>query len=148
MNRRTGIVVCISIALLAGALLIVQGWSAPFPGWVDFVLYGSLGISGAGLLFWTSRRRQAESLTAAFLGAAGPRRCLLAPALLRRLASDPADARQRAWDRIEIPLLQAIPDCPPALKGELVDALDGLAKVSTNRSLAKRINDLRNSVLT
>ncbi len=136
-----------ALALVAGVLLIVQVWASPFPTWVEVVLYALLVISGAGLLFWSSRRHQAESLIASFLGATGPRRCILAPALLRRLASDAADARQQSWEQIEIPLLQAIPDCPPALKGELVDALDTLARASTNRTLAKRINDLRNSVM-
>jgi hypothetical protein len=50
-------------------------------------------------------------------------------------------------DEIELPLLQSIPDCPPALKPSLAQALEDAAKVCANRDAAKRLMTLRNAVV-
>jgi hypothetical protein len=82
------------------------------------------------------------------LGAVGPARCLAAIRVLNDLKDE---ANQRAttavWDAIELPLLQALPDCPPDAKPVLMNALDALAKATANRELAKRVMTLRNGLM-
>ena len=51
----------------------------------------------------------------------GPRRCELSIGLLRHLQRvKPETEIHPIWDQIEIPLVQAIPDCPPELKAVLL----------------------------
>lgn len=82
------------------------------------------------------------------LAAHGAARCLASTALLRRLA---ASGRQTAIlaavDALELPLLQALPDCPPSAKAGLADALEACARVTANRAAAKRLMALRNALL-
>jgi hypothetical protein len=82
------------------------------------------------------------------LGAVGPARCLAAVRVINELKDE---ANQRAttavWDAIELPLLQALPDCPPDAKPMLLNALDALAKATANRELAKRVMTLRNGLM-
>lgn len=82
------------------------------------------------------------------LGAVGPARCLAAVRVISEL-KDEADQRATAavWDAIELPLLQALPDCPPDAKPMLLNALDALAKATANRELAKRVMTLRNGLM-
>lgn len=82
------------------------------------------------------------------LAAHGPARCLAAITLLEGLASTgDQSAIAAAVDRIELPLLQALPDCPPPAKPALSDALDACAAVVAKRELAKRLTTLRNALL-
>lgn len=106
----------------------------------------------AAILLWRWQRRAASparARVADVLAAHGPARCAAAEGLLRRLA---AAGDQRAiagcLDAIEMPLLQAIPDCPPSLKSGLVDALDACARCCADRGVAKRLVDLRNALLS
>jgi hypothetical protein len=82
------------------------------------------------------------------LGAVGPARCLAAIRVLNEL-KDEANQRATAavWDAIELPLLQALPDCPPDAKPTLMNALDALANATSNRELAKRVMTLRNGLM-
>ena len=52
-----------------------------------------------------------------------------------------------AVDALELPLLQALPDCPPSAKAGLADALEACARVTANRAAAKRLMALRNALL-
>jgi hypothetical protein len=115
-------------------------------------LSGLLVVAVAATIFWAWLRRgggPARAGVAQVLAAVGPARCQCATGLLRRLAAR-GDARSIAssLDAIELPLLQAIPDCPPPLKPELVDALDACAACTANRAVAKRLVDLRNALLS
>ena len=82
------------------------------------------------------------------LGSVGPARCLAAIKVVTALKQE---ANQRAtvavWDAIELPLVQALPDCPPNAKPLLMNALDALAKATANRELAKRVMTLRNGLM-
>lgn len=82
------------------------------------------------------------------LDAVGPARCLAAIRVINGL-KDEANQRATAavWDAIEMPLLQALPDCPPDAKPLLMNALDALAKATANRELAKRVMTLRNGLM-
>ncbi len=77
----------------------------------------------------------------------GAGRCLAAIPLLRTLAAG-GDQRTiaAAWEALELPLVQALPDCPPDAKPELVVVLDACAQACSNRELTKRIMTLRRSI--
>jgi hypothetical protein len=77
----------------------------------------------------------------------GAGRCLAAIPLLRTLAAN-GDQRAiaAAWEELELPLVQALPDCPPDAKPELVVVLDACAQACSNRELTKRIMTLRRSI--
>jgi hypothetical protein len=105
-----------------------------------------------GILVWLivrGRSSKAEiDAVRRVLAAHGPARCSAATSLLadlaRRGAQEPIAA---AWEQIELPLLKAVPDCPPDLKGPLIEALEGCARCCPRRELARRLIDLRNSLL-
>jgi hypothetical protein len=77
----------------------------------------------------------------------GAGRCLAAIPLLRTLAAGgDQQAIAAAWEALELPLVQALPDCPPDAKPELVVVLDACAQACSNRELTKRIMTLRRSI--
>lgn len=103
-------------------------------------------------IWWLLRRlsRSPRTAMARILAARGAARCVAAAHFLRGWAARPDPdqaALAAAWEQIELPLLQALPDCPPDFKIELVTALDEAVKACANREVAKRINTLRNSLL-
>jgi hypothetical protein len=77
----------------------------------------------------------------------GAGRCLAAIPLFRTLAAG-GDQRAiaTAWEALELPMVQALPDCPPDAKPELVVVLDACAQACSNRELTKRIMTLRRSI--
>jgi hypothetical protein len=87
-------------------------------------------------------RASAERVVAAH----GPRRCQHALDLLRELAHAPQELPE-AWNRIELPLVEALPDCPPDTKPELIRALDAAARGCAHRDTAKRLTTVRNSLV-
>ncbi|TVR09784.1 MAG: hypothetical protein EA401_12645 [Planctomycetota bacterium] len=83
-----------------------------------------------------------------FAQAPGPRRCELAAGVLRHLKRvDPPQRRQEIWDHIEMPLLEALPDCPPELKPILINRLDELYRSLKHRDYQRRIMTMRNSLV-
>jgi hypothetical protein len=66
--------------------------------------------------------------------------------VLRALAQRP-DAIPGAWEAIEIPLIQALPDCPPAAKADLMRALEDCATACRQRETARRIMLVRDSLV-
>jgi hypothetical protein len=77
----------------------------------------------------------------------GAGRCLAAIPLFRTLAANgDQGAIAAAWEALELPLVQALPDCPPDAKPELVVVLDACAQACSNRELTKRIMTLRRSI--
>jgi len=82
------------------------------------------------------------------LAAHGASRCVEAARLLRELAArGDSVGIVRDFDAIEMSLIQAIPDCPPDYKAELVAALDACARSCRVVEVAKRIMTMRNSML-
>ncbi len=65
--------------------------------------------------------------------------------LLRRPPS--TQSLHAYWDRLEMPLVQAIPDCPPALKAALREALEGLHGLLRHRQYMQRVMTVRNSLV-
>lgn len=107
---------------------------------------------GAGLLVWWLRQRlrpaPGGAAVAEVLAAQGTARCIAASRLFRRLAERRDErAIASAWDAVELPVVQALPDCPPDYKLELINTLDALANACATRDLAKRIMTMRNSLL-
>jgi hypothetical protein len=96
----------------------------------------------------TRKHGDSKDAVAKVLSAVGPARCLAA---IQVVSSLKQEADQRAtlavWDAIELPLVQALPDCPPTAKPALMNALDALAKATANRELAKRVMTLRNGLM-
>ncbi|TVR43757.1 MAG: hypothetical protein EA402_08785 [Planctomycetota bacterium] len=83
-----------------------------------------------------------------FLVAVGARRCELAVGLLRHLQRvQPESELHAIWERIELPLVEALPDCPPELKNILMKRLDLLHNRCRNREYQRRIMTLRNSLV-
>lgn len=84
-----------------------------------------------------------------FLAAHGVRRCELAVGLLRHLQRVSPESRlHEVWEAIELPLVQALPDCPPELKPILIKQLDALYHRCRHRDYQKRIMTVRNSLVS
>lgn len=78
----------------------------------------------------------------------GAARCMQAArALLDAGASGSTERIVRLFDGIEVPLLEALPDCPPDYKAELIAGLDACAKACRDTAAARRIVTLRNSLM-
>jgi hypothetical protein len=88
---------------------------------------------------WTARCEEV-------LTSHGAARCVIAARLLRDLTARSGRELADAWTRIEMPLLQALPDCPPDWKVELINALDAAAKAAP-RDTARAIMTMRNSLI-
>ncbi len=115
------------------------------------VMILTVAVAIIGTWWWLRRRLvspAAQDLAVTRLEAAhGPARLALAVPLLGRLAQAPAAEIVRVWDRLELPLLAVLPDCPPAAKPGLIERLDALAKACPHRDTARRILDLRNGLV-
>jgi hypothetical protein len=116
-----------------------------------FPIIGALVLLAAAwaLSAWFGKRASVgQGAVQRVLAANGAARCVAALGLLCALG-DRGDqtAIAAAWERIEMPLLQALPDCPPDAKIELVAALDECAKACRDRELAKRLITMRNSLI-
>lgn len=106
--------------------------------------------SGATLLIvWLrGRSRGGTAGVEPVLQAQGAARCVAAARLFQELARSGDQERiERSWEALEMPLLQALPDCPPDYKIELINALDACSRACTRREVAKRIMAMRNGLL-
>lgn len=105
-------------------------------------------IAVLAVLRLVRKHENTKDAVAKVLGAVGPARCLAAIRVVNDLKSQASQqATLAVWDAIELPLLQALPDCPPSAKPALMNALDALAKATANRELAKRVMTLRNGLM-
>ena len=95
-----------------------------------------------GFLFRRSSTRRINDL----LVLQGPARCQAAVSALLALTTDPA-AIPTEWERIELPLIHDLPDCPPTTKAPLRRALEDCAGACRNREVARRIMVVRDSLL-
>jgi hypothetical protein len=122
-------------AFLIPALLILLG--------------GSLAVLAIIWLRGLLRRAGAsDDRIARVLSANGAARCIEAVRLLDELVQRGAGAGLvTAWERIEMPLLQALPDCPPDYKVELINALDAAARLCPRRETSASMLTMRNSLL-
>lgn len=115
------------------------------PSWLTASLAAAIAGLGAILLWrWRRHRRGAAVSVLTVHGAA---RCRAALELLHRLAGADQHEIAAAWEAIELPLLQALPDCPPAWKPALAEAIEGCAARVAKRELAKRLMTMRNALL-
>jgi hypothetical protein len=109
------------------------------------------GAVGAMIVLWTRGRFSPVGGVAAVervLAANGAGRCVEATRLLRELGARGDSAGiARDFNAIEMALLQAIPDCPPDYKVELIAALDACARACRVVEVTKRIMTMRNSML-
>ena len=95
-----------------------------------------------GFLFRRSSTRRVNDL----LALRGPARCQAAIPVLTALMTDPS-AIPSEWERLELPLIKDLPDCPPATKAPLRRALEDCAGACRNRKVARRIMVVRDSLL-
>ena len=119
---------------------------------MDVLLMLLVAVAAGVATWWWLRRRLVSparhDLALTRIEAAhGPARLALTASLLTQLAQAPASEIIRIWDRLELPLLAVLPDCPPAAKPVLVERLDALAKACSHRETARRILDLRNGLV-
>lgn len=112
------------------------------------LIFAAIVIAVFAVLRLVRKHQNSQDAVAKVLSSVGPARCLAA---IKVVTSLKQEANQRAtvavWDAIELPLVQALPDCPPNAKPVLMNALDSLAKATANRELAKRVMTLRNSLM-
>ena len=80
------------------------------------------------------------------LSANGSARCLLAIEALRKLVASP-ERIPAAWERIELPLMRDLPDCPPDAKAALLRVLEDCGGACRKRDVARRIMLLRDSLV-
>lgn len=128
---------------------IWPGAEHPYPGcMLAWEVLGVLLAAAAVVVVVVAARSSPKTGVAAVLRAHGPARCLAAIKLLHRLAERGDEAAIAiAWDSIELPLVEALPDCPPDAKPDFVATCDALAQACANRGLAKRVMTVRNSLL-
>jgi hypothetical protein len=121
---------------------------------VAWALLAALALA-LGVMWWRARgpraprvRRGRAVPLGPVLGSAGPARCAAAANVLDALAVA-ADSEQiaEAWEQLEGPLLDALPDCPPQLKPRLADALAACANACANRVAAQGMMTVRNSLV-
>ncbi len=119
--------------------------------WLLLVLAVGVAILAVVVLAgWQGRIRSGGGASLdAVLATHGPARCLAAIRLLSHLATSTSQERLPAViEALELPLLQALPDCPPAAKPALAEALEACARGTTHRDAAKRLMTLRNALLS
>jgi len=121
------------------------------PAWV-YLLAASIAIVVA--LLGLARLAKSASTAAfgsefeEFLRASGPRRCELSVGFLRHLQRvSPEMEIHRIWEQVELPLVEALPDCPPELKPLIIKRLDTLHKQCRHREYQRRIMTVRNSLV-
>ena len=111
----------------------------------EWVLLSGVVLVGAIVIVLIKGRGASSRGTQLILSTHGAARCQAAADLLGQLHRQ--DDIAACWDQIEIPLLEALPDCPPPLKPTLAETLDACASRCTKRELAKRIVTMRNALL-
>ncbi len=79
------------------------------------------------------------------LRARGAARSTIAVDLIQHLCATPA-AIPATWERIELPLVHDLPDCPPATKPALIAALEDCATACRHRDTARRMMVVRDSL--
>jgi hypothetical protein len=104
------------------------------------------------LVSLATRQRRAEAAIRGLLRRAldshGAGRCVAAIAVLRHLRDlGAAETVAGAWDALELPLLDALPDCPPEYKAPLREALEDVAHRCAKRDVARRVMVMRDSLL-
>jgi hypothetical protein len=107
----------------------------------------------AALIVWLRRRGSGGSFgrsvnLANIRSTHGAARCLAVTHLLSDLGRRGDSTRiANAWNDLEMPLLEALPDCPPDAKTALIDALDACAKACRVVACRHSIMTIRNSLL-
>jgi hypothetical protein len=103
--------------------------------------------------WWVHRRRSRPSAAVldhqleVALKSVGPGRCEAAIDLLYGLARRGDEGLiERSWERLELPLLEAVPDCPPHRKSDLMRALEACHGLVRRRDLQRRLIDMRNGL--
>lgn len=116
---------------------------------IKILIAAAIIIAILAVLRFVRKHENTKDAVQKVLGSVGPARCLAAIKVVTALKQE---ANQQAtlavWDAIELPLVQALPDCPPSAKPVLMNALDALAKATANRELAKRVMTLRNGLVS
>ena len=91
------------------------------------------------------RRASAAPAVERFLAAHGAARCAQAVRIIRHLCDTPTDI-PALWERLELPLVQDLPDCPPGTKHTLIAALEDCAAACRHRETARRMMIVRDSL--
>jgi hypothetical protein len=100
------------------------------------------------MLRFSKRGQRIQGLVHEFTAAHGAGRCVMAREAFEQLSdSGNSTVISAFWNAVEMPLLQALPDCPPQIKEPLASAITECAKRVTNRDVAKRMMTLRNSLV-
>jgi hypothetical protein len=115
----------------------------------------ALIAGGAGALFvlwWRERKKPGfgdEQQLRRILSMTGPARCVHAARLLQDVAGSGSTQRiAKVFDGLEGPLLEALPDCPPDYKAEIIAALDLCARTCKDAVTTRKIVALRNSLMS
>ncbi len=122
------------------------------PGMAKFVILLVVACVIAALIAMAARQRRADAavkgLMRRALEANGAGRCIASLAVLRQLRDLSApETVAGAWDVLELPLLDALPDCPPDYKTPLREALEDVAKRCAKRDIARRVMVMRDALV-
>ncbi len=98
---------------------------------------------------WPVRRgKDGTRLARTVCAAHGAQRCIKAMELLEALVeAEDGHAVAAAWGELELPLLEALPDCPPDLKFRLITACETAAAITAHRETAKGLMAVRNALV-
>lgn len=122
---------------------------------VSWLLLAALGlalvVTAARWWGWPRlprRSRDGARLARSVCATHGARRCVKAMELLETLVeAEDGAAVAAAWGVLELPLLEALPDCPPDLKFRLITACEAAAGITAHRDTAKGLMAVRNSLV-
>jgi hypothetical protein len=110
------------------------------------------GLGALFVLWWRERQKPGftdEQAVRRVRQLIGPARCVQAARLLQDVGVSASSRRiAMVFDALEGPLLEALPDCPPDYKAEIISALDLCAKSCRDNATSRRIVALRNSLMS
>jgi hypothetical protein len=105
-------------------------------------------VAIVSVLLRQRRSPQAGNLVDRMLRAYGSARCVEAVTALEYLANQGITAEiAERWQQMELPLLQALPDCPPENKVTLREALEKCSKACSHRDTARSIMTMRDALV-
>jgi hypothetical protein len=119
---------------------------------ISWVLLGALALALAVMAWrvfgWSLQRspRSRPVPLGPVLGSHGAMRCAAAVNVLHALSAADSPIIAAAWDQLEGPLLEALPDCPPSVKPALAEALAECAQACANRAAAQGMMEMRNGL--
>jgi hypothetical protein len=112
------------------------------------LVIAGLTLIGLAFAFGLLRRPVGPSPSdiLAILQLRGSARCLAIIRMLSKARTQSTPAILALWHQIEMPLLEVLPDCPPAAKNDLRQALEDCSAACADRDAARSIMTMRDAL--